>query len=233
MKKKPEDQKCHSKKKSITKKQSMHFTINLHNCNANTMHNQNKQKNKQYAKANVEKSSPIDFNSECHGCKPRRGELVINGGFENMLEPFFGWIINAGVEIIDPCPGDIPHQGCNAVRLGTPFTQGRLYQDVPGICPGLFYQLNFFMSAASPCGNASVNVRMEFLDHAKNLLDGSALEIFIPHDSLNNESFTFFINATHTPAPPDTKFARIYFACNTDEHPDRYVHLDDVSLIAI
>jgi hypothetical protein len=211
MKKKPQDQKCRHRRKSIIGKMpSICFTVKLHHCNANTMHN------------------PHD----CHGCNPRRGELVINGGFENAPEPFLGWRINAGVETINPRMGDIPHQGFNAARLGVPNTWGRLYQDVPGICPGLFYQLNFFMSAASPCGNASVNVQMEFLDHGKNLLDSPALEMLIPQNSLNNEAFTFFINATHDPAPPNTKFARICFTTNTDAYPDRFVHLDDVSLIA-
>jgi hypothetical protein len=159
--------------------------------------------------------------------------LVINGGFENVSDPFFGWVINSGVEDIDPSTGDIPHQGLNAATIGYPNPCALLYQDVPGICPELFYQLNFYMSAATKCGNASVNVRMEFLDHGKNLLDGPALDILIPKDSLSNEVFTGFNNSTHVAAPPDTKFARISFEINAKEHRDRFVHLDDVSLIVI
>ena len=170
---------------------------------------------------------------EHYHCIPCQGELMINGGFENRQNPFFGWVINSGVEEIDPCSGDIAHQGLNAARMGSPTPCALLYQDVPGICPGLFYQLFFFMSAATECGNACVNVRMEFLDHCKNLLDCPALEILIPKNSLSNEVFTGFNNATHVAAPPDTRFARISFEIDTNEYPDRYVHLDDVSLIAI
>jgi hypothetical protein len=158
---------------------------------------------------------------------------MINGGFENRQDPFFGWVINSGVEEIDPSRGDIAHQDLNAARLGYPNPYALLYQDVPGICPGSFYQLNFFMSAATECGNECVNIRIKFLDHCKHLLDCTALEIIIPKNSLCNEVFTGFNNTTHVATPPDARFARIYFEININEYPDRYVHLDDISLIAI
>jgi len=204
---------------------SNHFTISMNNWNSNPNNNNNDNKN-HYCEECYSEKTP-------HPCIPRRGELMINGGFENRQEPFFEWVINSGVEEIDPSKGDIAHQGLNAAKMGCPNPSALLYQDVPGICPGLFYQLNFFMSAATECGNAGVNVRMKFLDHCKNLLDCTALEILIPKNSLCNEVFTAFNNATHVASPPDTRFARISFEVNTNEYPDRYVHLDDVSLIAI
>lgn len=164
---------------------------------------------------------------------PRRGELIINGGFEDIPDPFSGWVINAGVKEIDLSREDIAHQGLNAAILGSPEPYAHLYQEVPGICPDSFYQLNFFMSAASKYGNPCVQVDMEFLDHNKNPLDCPALEILIPENSLSNEVFTSFINATHVASPPDARFARIHFEISTHEFPERYVHLDDVSLIAI
>ena len=217
---------------------SNHFTIIMNNWNYNPNNNPNDNKDHCCKECYSEKTPepvPIGCHNphEHHHCIPRRGELMINGGFENRQDPFFGWVINSGVEEIDPSRGDIAHQGLNAARLGSPNPYALLYQDVPGICPGLFYQLNFFMSAATECGNACVNVRMEFLDYCKNLLDCTALEILIPKNSLCNEVFTGFNNATHVVAPPDTRFARISFEINTNEYPDRYGHLDDVSLITI
>ncbi len=233
----------HKHKSSRCKIPSNHFTIVMDkynsNCNSNNNNNhnsnhKNNDNNEQYHDKSPE-PQPIccERPHKHHHCIPRRGELVINGGFENPQDPFFGWIIRSGVEEIDPDIGDIAHQGFNAARLGYKNPHAILYQNVPGICPGLFFQLNFFMSAATECGNARVNVRMEFLDHHKDLLDFPALQILIPEDSLNSKVFTGFNNITHIPAPAGARFARISFELNTHDHPDRYVHLDDVSLVAI
>lgn len=220
---------------------SNHFTIILNSSSSNTNNNtnNNSQNKKHFNEViNSEKTplpEPIDCNipRERNHCISRQGELIINGGFENCEDPFFGWVINSGVEEIDPNGGDIAHQGKNAARMGYPEPCALLYQDVPGICPGSFYQLNFFLSAATLCSNACVNVNMEFLDKSRNLIGCPVLEILIPKNSLSNEVFTGFINATHVPAPPCTRFARISFAIDTNQNPDKYVHLDDVSLIAI
>jgi hypothetical protein len=107
-----------------------------------------------------------------------------------------------------------------------------MYQDVPGICPGLYYQLNFFLSAVTDCGSDKVFVAMQFLDHHKNPLN-TVLEILVPEDSLSNDSYACFINATWIPAPPGAAFARISFDAECDQCRNRAVHLDDVSLIAI
>lgn len=175
----------------------------------------------------------FDISDECEHCVPRSGELVINGGFENRPDPFFGWVIRSGVELINSKIGEIAHQGVNAVRLGSPHPYAILYQDVPGICPGIFYQLNFYLSAATEYSNAPLTVCLEFLDQRKNLLARPALQLQIPADSLSSVAYTGFNNSTKIAAPPDTRFARISFEINTHYHPERHVHLDDVSLIAI
>jgi hypothetical protein len=216
------------------------ITMNNFDSNPDQNTDNKKYKNKKYycEKCCTETMLP-PFDIGCHNpderynCKPRRGELVINGGFENQQDPFLGWVINSGVENIDPNDGDIAHQGLNAASIGYPKPYGLLYQDVPGICPGLFYQLNFFMSASTKCSNSCVNVRMDFLDHCKKLLGSPALDFLIPKDSLSNEVFTGFNNSTHVAAPAQTRYARISFEINTAEHHGGYVHLDDVSLITI
>ncbi len=243
MKNKPLSKKCKSSKKTIKgKMEPVCISVNLFNCNTSKIYNRNRQDNHQYMEYKKCKPAPPrpkppkppnPPRPKCPECIPRRGELVINGGFENLPDQFQGWIINAGVGPIKPQLGDIPHQGHSAARLGTNHTRGLIYQDVPGICPGLFYQLNIFLSAATECGNESVFVTMEFLDQRKNLLDEPALEILVPRDSLSNEGYAFFINATHIPAPPESRFARISFTTECDAHTGRAVHLDDVSLIAI
>ena len=240
MKKKPLYQKCkHEKKKEIkAKMQPICITINLRN--TNKMCNRNIQKNKHIARVNTVKVLPPpvehcrDFKPQPgHGFIPPRGELVINGGFENQPDPFQGWIISAGVEPINIYMGDIPHQGFNAARLGTANTRSYIYQDVPGVCPGLFYQYSFFLSASSRYGNEIVIAQLKFLDHNRNLLNDPGLDIYIPKNSLSNESYAVFINATRIPAPHHARFARVSFIVSCEEHLDKAVHLDDVSLIAI
>ncbi len=174
-----------------------------------------------------------DNHHEHHHCIPRCGELVINGDFENQPDPFLGWVIKSGVDGLDPDIGEIAHQGFNAAKLGCPSPHAILYQDVPGICPGIFYQLNFYLSAATEYGNAPIYARLEFLDHRKYLLDCPALDILIPGDGLSSSSYTGFNNSTRVPSPPEARFARISFEINTHHHIDSCVHLDDVSLIAI
>jgi len=173
-------------------------------------------------------SEKVCCNGHCE-CIPRIGELIINGGFENTPNPFEHWIINSGVDQIDPGMGDTSHQGINAARLGFIEPHGLIYQDISGICPGLIYELDFFMSTAKDLCNAAVSVRLEFLDKYKNPLGNPALDILIPQNSLY-ESYTAFINVTRCPAPHRAFFARVSFETNTGADADGYVRLDDVSM---
>jgi len=172
-------------------------------------------------------------NKEHHGykCIRRQGELVRNGGFENPHNWFTNWEINSGVDVIDPGMGDIAHQGFTAARLGFIEPQARLFQVIPGICPGGFYQLTFFMATEKDLCNAAVNVRLEFLDKWKHQLGSPSLNILIPQNSLF-ESYTAFINATIWPSPHRTRYVRLIFETDTGADADGYVTLDDVSLIA-
>ncbi len=165
-------------------------------------------------------------------CIPRQGELVRNGGFEDPHNSFSNWVINSGVDVIDPGMGDFPHQGFTAARLGFIEPQATLFQIIPGICPGGFYQLTFFMRTDKDLCNAAVNVRLEFLDRHNNQLGSPSLNILIPQNSLF-EAYGAFINATIWPSPDRTRFIRIIFETDTGADADGYVTLDDVSLIAL
>ena len=165
-------------------------------------------------------------------CTPRFGELVSNGGFENPQNTFQHWIINPGVDAIDPGMGDTAHQGFAAARLGFIAPQASIFQDIPGICPGRFYQLSFVMGTEKDLSNSPVTVRLIFLNKYKNPLGNPALNILIPLNSLF-ESYSAFINPTQFPAPRHARFARIFFETNTGADADRYVILDDVSLITL
>lgn len=214
---------------------SNRFTIIMDQGNYNDYYNHQKYSdNKEYYKKPPEPElTYCDSPPEHHQCIARCGELVINGDFENRPDPFWGWVIKSGVEEIDPDIGELAHQGLNAARMGFPDPHAILYQDVPGICPGIYYQLNFYLSAATEFGNAPISVRLEFLDHRKYSLERPAIRLLIPGDSLSSVAFTGFNNSTRVPAPPETRFARLSFEIDTHNHTDRYVHLDDVSLIAI
>ncbi|MEA4924741.1 MAG: hypothetical protein VB084_05450 [Syntrophomonadaceae bacterium] len=188
---------------------------------------------KDYYKKPDREGMTTDFPEECERCIPRCGELIIDGGFEHKPDHLFGWVYKSGVELINPDIGEIAHQGAKAVRLGSSHHYAVLYQDVPGICPGIFYQLDFYLSAATEYSNADILVLLEFLDYDRNVLDHPALNLLIPADSLSSIAYTGFSNSTKIPAPPDTRLARISFEINTHHHPERHVHLDDISLIAI
>jgi len=157
---------------------------------------------------------------------------VRNGGFEDPHNSFSNWVINSGVDVIDPGMGDIAHQGFTAARLGFIEPQATIYQIITGICPGGFYQLTFFMATEKDLCNAAVNVRLEFLDKWKQQLGSPSLNILIPQNSLF-ESYTAFINATIWPSPRRTRFIRLVFETDTGADADGYVTLDDVSLIAV
>ncbi|MDD4801566.1 MAG: hypothetical protein PHF24_01305 [Syntrophomonas sp.] len=220
-----------------------HFTVFINNCCTNV------KKNKLNCNKNYSQEGHINKHIESHTTKPtafepvcmqnspehsnfipRRGELIINGSFENP-DTFMGWIIKTGVDQIDPGIGDIAHQGCNAARLSC--HRADIYQDVAGVYPGFFFQLNFYMSAATKHENSCINIRMDFLDKFKNRLGKPALEFTIPESSLDRLFFTGFNNATEIPAPPETRYARVSFQTDSTAHPSSFVHLDDVSLIAI
>lgn len=212
------------------------ITLNLHNNNIVNNHHRLKNQQKlscRKAKSPLPRPKPNKprCSPSCHSCVPRRGELIINGGFENHPDPFCGWIINNGVSLIRP-NYDFPHQGYNAVRLGAVKMDSGIYQDVPGICPGYYYQLNFFLKAAKKHSNATVFVMMAFLDQHKNPMHCPAMEIIVAQNSLTNESYSFFINATYEAAPLGTRFARISFWMERIGPGGREVLLDDVSLIA-
>ncbi len=234
--------KCKIEKKTIKgKKAPVYINVNMKNGYVGTIINCNRPCNyplmdREIFDPEVHPCQPMEPKcpDPCHGCHPQRGELVKNGGFENHPDPFLSWIINAGVGVIKPRHGDIPHQGRNAARLGTEHTQAFIYQDVSGICPGMFFQLNFFLSAATACGNDALFVTLEFLNHKKYPISAPVLNILVPKDSLSNEAYACFINATHIPSPHDAKYARITFTAEcSDDHWGGPVHLDDVSLIAI
>lgn len=165
-------------------------------------------------------------------CLPRKGELVRNGGFDNPYNPLHNWVINPGVDIIDPNLGDTAHQGVAAARLGFIRPHALLYQDISGICPGGFFQLVFFIRAAKECGNSPICVSLSFLDKNKQLLVAPAVDILVPARSLA-AAYTAFVNITRWPSPQHTHFARIRFEIDTSAADKGYVNVDDISLLAL
>ena len=164
-------------------------------------------------------------------CLPRKGEMVRNGGFENPYNPLHNWTVTGGVDVIDPARGDIAHQGEAAAQLGLIRPQALLRQDIPGVCPGGYFQLTFFLCAAEHRNNPPIRASLEFLDKNKQLLVAPAVDILIPACSLTI-FYTAFINITRWPSPHRTHFARISFATD-DSSGGCHMCLDDVSLVAL
>lgn len=186
-------------------------------------------------------------------CKPRKGELVRNGGFEAGVCNA-GWECTGNVQPQDQYPdtGHNAHQGTGAVALGLENGQGgdgSICQVVDGICPHIVYEFSFFMSPHSYApeitndniqpgnftenfGNGEVRATLKFLDCNMDLINGSK-EIFIPRDTLALANvWTYY--RTIAVAPEDARYAQIKFAITDPQWRwQEHVHIDDVSLVAI
>ncbi|MFJ8461733.1 hypothetical protein [Lysinibacillus xylanilyticus] len=169
----------------------------------------------------------------CNECIPRKGELVINGGFED-LQTFFGWVIDPNNNGVDQADDDQVHSGQKAARLGfvnqhgDPESDAILFQDISGICPGKHYKLQFEMNGVAALENAPVDVLVIWLDGNKNIL-GLGLQIIVTEKSLPDDdigAWTTFRGVTND-APPQTQYARVQFEIHAGF--TRHVHLDDVS----
>ncbi|MFJ8461734.1 hypothetical protein ACIQ57_21795 [Lysinibacillus xylanilyticus] len=175
----------------------------------------------------------------CNDCIPRTGELVINGGFED-LQPFFGWVIDPNNNGVDPAALGEIHSGQKAARLGfnnqLGFPEGDaiLFQDISGICPGKHYELQFEMNGEVALGNALVDVRVIWLDGNKNSI-GLGLQIIVPKNSLPDDgigAWTTFQGVTNE-VLTQTQFARVQFEIHATNPDDQHVHLDDVSFVLL
>lgn len=158
-----------------------------------------------------------------------RGNLIINGSFED-TDPLHGWIANDGVDSF-AAPEEKSHQGYKAARLGYANSYAYLYQDVPGISSGCYYQFNCYLIAGTSEGNAPIWVAIRFLNSFKQDL-GPGLDFIVETFNLSDQSYVSFLNTTTYPAPASARYARISFEVDTSDSGG-YVDLDDVSLIAI
>lgn len=172
-------------------------------------------------------------------CVPKRGELIVNGGFEDSMT-FFGWQIDPNNDGVNQADADEVHSGVKAARLG--FTNiadklngnGVLFQEVSGICHSHFYELKFEMNGEIQKGNAPVDARVIWLDEDKNVL-GIGLHIIVTGASLPDDRigvWTTFQGITDN-APIGAKFARIRFEIHAANPDTQHVHLDDVSFALI
>jgi len=170
-----------------------------------------------------------------HKCVPRTGELIVNGGFEDPMT-FFGWQIDPNNDGVDQAAPDEVHSGLKAARLGFRDLAGNLegdgvlLQDVPGVCPGKHYELQFEMNGEVTKGNAPVDVRVIWLDENKNVL-GLGLQITVTANSLPDDSigaWTTFQGIT-SESPRGVRFARVRFEIHAANPQTQHVHLDDVS----
>ncbi len=169
------------------------------------------------------------FNRKSSGGYSQKGNLVYNGGFEDS-ERLQGWVANEGVDFFC-APEEISHQGLAAARLGFISNYAFLYQDVSGIFPGCYYQLNCYLIAGSNLGNAPLWITLRYLDINKRDL-GLAIEIMIEQFTLSNTSYSGFLNITSLPAPHSARYARIAFETDTSDSGG-HVDLDDVSLVSL
>jgi len=117
----------------------------------------------------------------------KKGNLIYNGSFEQS-EPLAGWVANDGVDYFYT-PEQITHQGLKAARLGYQNPYAYLYQDIYGVCPGSFYQINCYLTAGTDLSNAPLWITISYLNRNKREL-AVALNVIV-------EQFTLFDKLLH------------------------------------
>lgn len=152
------------------------------------------------------------------------GQVAVFSTFGTKLGTVSGAAGPGGLAIASSFP---VHQGKKAAHLKP---GNFLAQNVPGIYPGMFYNLRFYANAQGVENSAPLYVSLTFLDVNKNILSDPALEVLVPGGSLpdgRTGNWTGFSNATRFPAPPNSYFARIEFETGS---VGSIVNIDDVAL---
>jgi hypothetical protein len=158
-----------------------------------------------------------------------RGQLVKNASFESEGA---GWSFNQGVDFVFSAE-ETAHQGVFSARLGHQARNALLSQNVPGIKPGRFYQLNFYAAGASSFSNTPVFVRLTFFDKQKKPIGGQAIDILIEQMTLG-DNYSGFMNFTAWPAPLGVHWAHIEFALEIQgSRNNEHIRIDDVTLVAV
>ena len=154
-----------------------------------------------------------------------RGELVVNGGMEEVIDnkpP--GWLFTNPDNITSENSQGRVHSGNWSVNIGDNST---LSQMINNIEPGCFYELSFF--ARGEGAQISLNANVIFITNSGDILGGNI--IVRDQDITNsNRDFAYYRLVTQE-APNGTTGIRIEFTVNANGNQS--LDLDDVSLTSL
>lgn len=154
-----------------------------------------------------------------------RGELVVNGGMEEVIDNKpTGWLFTNPDNITSENSQGRVYSGNWSVNIGDNST---LSQMINNIEPGCFYELSFF--ARGEGAQISLNANVIFITNSGDILGGNI--IVRDQDITNsNRDFAYYRLVTQE-APNGTTGIRIEFTVNANGNQS--LDLDDVSLTSL
>lgn len=152
-----------------------------------------------------------------------RGELVTNGGMEEVIDDKpTGWLFTNPDDITSENSQGRVHSGNWSVNIGDDST---LSQVINNIEPGCFYELSFF--ARGEGAQVSFNANVIFLTNYGDVLGGN---IMVRSQDITNSNRDFaYYRLITSQAPAGTIAIKIEFIVNANGNQS--LDLDDVSLI--
>ena len=154
-----------------------------------------------------------------------KGELVINGGMETVVDDKpTGWLFSNPDNITSENSQGRVHSGNWSVNIVDDST---LSQVINNIEPGCFYELSFF--ARGEGAQVSLNANVIFLTNSGDVLGGN-LMVRAQDMTNSNRDFAYYRLIT-SQAPVGTTGIRIEFIVNVNGNQS--LDLDDVSLMSL
>lgn len=173
----------------------------------------------------TEATGPTGPTGNCACSCVSRGELVTNGGMENVIDNKpTGWLFTNPDNIISEESQGRVHSGNWSVNIGDSST---LSQVINNIEPGCFYELSFF--ARGEGAQVSLNANVIFITNSGDILGGN---IMIREQDITNSNRDFaYYRLITSEAPAGTTGIRIEFIVSANGNQS--LDLDDVSLTSL
>ena len=170
-------------------------------------------------------TGPTDPTGNCTCSCVSRGELVVNGGMEIVIDDKpTGWLFSNPDNITSENRQGRVHSGNWSVNITDDST---LSQVINNIEPGCFYELSFF--ARGEGAQVSLNANVIFITNSGDVLGGN-LMVRSQDMTNSNRDFAYYRLIT-SEAPVGTTGVRIEFII--DANDNQSLDLDDVSLTSL
>ena len=170
-------------------------------------------------------TGPTDPTGNCTCSCVSRGELVVNGGMEIVIDDKpTGWLFSNPDNITSENSQGRVHSGNWSINITDDST---LSQVINNIEPGCFYELSFF--ARGEGAQVSLNANVIFITNSGDVLGGN-LMVRSQDMTNSNRDFAYYRLIT-SEAPVGTTGVRIEFII--DANGNQSLDLDDVSLTSL